>query len=91
MNVTRITQLFSVQGGASVAQSNRTDSAETVDKEAQAKTKANDASSEAVKVSASSDPALREAKVASIKAAIQNNSYNYNRPGVATAVYRDLL
>jgi len=47
--------------------------------------------SDAVQLSPSSDPAQRAAKVASIKAAVQDGSYNYNRPGVATAVYRDLL
>lgn len=84
MNVTRITQLFSVQGGISGAQSQPI--AESPDS-ASSPPIANDA----VKVSPSSDPAARAAKVASIKAAVEGGSYSYNPQGVATAVYRDLL
>ena len=83
MNVTRITQLFSVQGGVSVAQNSTPDSIESGQQ--------SPSQSDAVSLSENSDPDARAAKVASIKAAVGEGSYNYNRNGVATAVYRDLL
>lgn len=83
MNVTRITQLFSVQGGVSDARSVKPDGVEAGTPQPRG--------SDAVKLSESSDPAARAAKVANLRAAVQDGSYNYNREGVANAVYRDLL
>ncbi len=83
MNVSRITQLFSVPGGVSGAQNQRPGS---IDSGSPSPTTNN-----AVKLSPDSDPATRAAKVADIKAAVQNGSYDYNRQGVATAIVRDLL
>ena len=83
MNVTRITQLFSVPGGSSGVQSSKPESIDSGVSTSRL--------SDAVQLSSGSDPAQRAAKVANIKAAVQDGSYNYNRPGVATAVYRDLL
>lgn len=83
MNVSRITQLFSVPGGVTGGQGQAPESVDSGTPSL--------ATNNAVKLSPDSDPAARAAKVADIKAAVQNGSYDYNRHGVATAIVRDLL
>ena len=87
MNVTRITQLFSVPGGLSEAQQPQTTTAQSPT----AQTKGASAEDAAtVKGGVTSDPAARRARIEELKNSVQSGAYEYNRTAVATALYRDL-